>query len=406
MRRVLLINSAVYLPGEGGYKRTMYLLDMMLNMGYECVLLTSDFNHYSKASRDISSFRQNYPRYNRSIQILHKVPYKKNVSIKRFYSDKLFERSIAKWVEKNISSFDVVFASDQEAVLNISKLLKEHNVPLVIDIRDLFPEALKVVIKNDTLYRILTWPFSRFEDKAYACADELVAVSQEYLERGLKTNKNSKHPEVVYLGSTFELFDAGIEKYANSIDKQSDEFWITYVGTIGASYDFKTIITAMARLKEKYPGLRFKILGQGPYEEEHKVYASTIGADNVDFLGFMDYQKMAAYLSKTDITINNIKKNASQSIINKVADYFASGKPMLNSCRNEEMQWLIDHYRTGLNYDAENVDDFLKKFEILYSDSEMRMNMGSNARKLAMEKFDRNNSYKKIIKVIEQVTAQ
>lgn len=403
MRRVLLINSAVYLPGEGGYKRTMYLLDMMLKMGYECVLLTSDFNHYSKKKRDVSKFRNEYSGYNQSIQILHKLPYKKNVSFKRFYSDKKFENSIAKWVKRNINNFDVVFASDQEAVLNISPILKKNKIPLVIDIRDLFPEALKVVLKNETIYKILTWPFSKLEDKAYSCADEIVAVSKEYLERGLKTNKKSVHPEIVYLGSTLELFDAGIEKYAPEINKSKDEFWISYVGTIGASYDFKTIITAMGRLGKKYPGLKFKVLGHGPYEEEHKEYAKFIGADNVNFLGFMDYQKMAAYLSKTDITINNIKKNASQSIINKVSDYFASGKPMLNSCRNEEMQWLISNFKTGLNYEAENVDDFIRKFEVLYNDKDLRIEMGRNARKLAEKKFDRKNSYKKIIEIIENV---
>ena len=112
---------------------------------------------------------------------------------------------------------------------------------------------------------------------------------------------------------------------------------------------------------------------------------------------------MAAYLSKTDITINNIKKNASQSIINKVSDYFASGKPMLNSCRNEEMQWLISNFKTGLNYEAENVDDFIRKFEVLYNDKDLRIEMGRNARKLAEKKFDRKNSYKKIIEIIENV---
>lgn len=32
MKKVLFINSAVYLPGEGGYKRSMYLLDMMIRL--------------------------------------------------------------------------------------------------------------------------------------------------------------------------------------------------------------------------------------------------------------------------------------------------------------------------------------------------------------------------------------
>lgn len=402
MKNVLFVNSSIYLPGEGGYKRTLYLLDMMLEMGYKCTLLTGDFNHYSKKSRDINKFRNNYPEYNKSIEILHKIPYKKNVSFKRFYSDKMFESNIAKWVKHHIKEYDVVFVSDQEAVIKISRILKNETATLIIDIRDLFPEALKVVFKNELLYKFLTYPFKIHEDKSFACADELVAVSKEYLERGLLTNKKSQNPEVVYIGATLELFDEGINSYSNKIVKQDNEFWITYAGTIGASYDFKTIIDAMSILEKQHSNIKFKILGQGPDEKMLKENCKEIGTFNVDFLGFKNYPEMAAYLSKSDITINNIKKNASQSIINKVADYFASGKPMLNSCRNKEMQWLINNFKTGLNYEAENVQDFIDKFYVLYNDKSLCSKFGKNARQLAESQFDRKTSYKKIINVIEK----
>ena len=222
------------------------------------------------------------------------------------------------------------------------------------------------------------------------------------MERGLLTNKKSQNPEVVYIGATLELFDEGINSYSNKIVKQDNEFWITYAGTIGASYDFKTIIDAMSILEKQHSNIKFKILGQGPDEKMLKEYCKEIGTFNVDFLGFKNYPEMAAYLSKSDITINNIKKNASQSIINKVADYFASGKPMLNSCRNKEMQWLINNFKTGLNYEAENVQDFIDKFYVLYNDKSLCSKFGKNARQLAESQFDRKTSYKKIINVIEK----
>lgn len=77
MKRVLLINDAVYLPGEGGYKRTMYLFNMMLELGYDVTLLTGDFNHYAKKNRNVEKFRKDYPEYNDNLVILHKIPYKK-----------------------------------------------------------------------------------------------------------------------------------------------------------------------------------------------------------------------------------------------------------------------------------------------------------------------------------------
>lgn len=405
MKRVLFINYAVYLPGEGGYKRTMYLFNMMRRLGYPVTLLTGDFNHYAKRKRDVSKFREEYPEYKDDIQILHKLPYKKNISIARYVSDRVFAYQEAKWVKQHLDDYDVIFLNmpDSDAVIKIRKLLEGTKKAMVLDIRDLHPEAMKVVFRNPIVYRILTYPMKKRADRAYASADELVAVSQEYLDRGLSCNNRAVDPAVVYLGSALELFDEGVEQYAAEVCKPDHEFWITYAGTIGASYDFRTIIEAMANLKNEFPDVRLIILGQGPEESELKKYAQDMGADNVRFLGFMDYPKMAAFLSKTDVTINNIKKNASQSIINKVADYFASGRPVLNSCKNREMQWLIDHYETGLNYEAENVEDFIEKFETLYRSPELRARMGCHARDLAEKRFDRKNSYRRIIEVIDNV---
>ena len=408
MRKVLFINSSIYLPGEGAYKRTLYLFDMMKRRGYNVTLLTGDFNHYNKKKRNVESFYKNHPEYT-DIIMLHKMKYKRNISFMRYLSDYKFAYDSFVWVKKNIKKYDVLYLNmpNMYAIKKISPICKKYRIPMVIDIRDLYPEAMKIFLKNELIYKILTFPMKKSANKAYACADEFVAVSKEYLERGLSVNTKVKRPTVVYIGASLERFDEGVKKYSTSIKKSSDEFWLAYVGTIGVSYDLLTVIKAVEKLKkEKKLNVRFKILGQGPQEEELKNYVKRNNIDNIDFMGFMSYEKMAAYLSKCDVMINCIKKNASQSIINKVADYFASGKPVLNSCKNEEMKWLISHYKTGYNYEAENEESFIEKVLCLYNNAAYRELSGSNSRKLAEEKFDRKNSYKEIIKIIDNVEFQ
>lgn len=405
MRKVLIINSSVYLPGEGGYKRSMYLFDTMMKMGYDVTLLTGDFNHYSKQQRDVEKFRREYPEYS-GIEILHKMPYKKNISFVRYISDIVFSRDAAKWTVNHIDDYDVIYTSmpDMGTINRISNACKKTKTPLIIDVRDLHPEALRVVLKNETLYKICTYPMKRSADKAYSCADELIAVSEEYLERGREVNPDTPNPTVVYIGATMKKFDGGVEKFSSEIEKNDNEIWVAYSGTIGASYDLDTIIFAVDRLaSENKINVRLKIFGQGPDEPRLHQLVSDKNINNVDFMGFLEYEKMAAYLSKSDITVNCIKKKASQSIINKVADYFAAGKPMLNSCQNKEMQWLIDNFRTGINYEPNNADDFIDKFLLLYNDKSKAAEYGKNARNLAKEKFDRESSYKKIIEIIDTV---
>ena len=404
-KRTLLINGAVYLPGEGGYKRTMYLFDMMRRMGYSVTLLTSDFNHYAKKVRDVKKFREDYPEYN-DIEIVHMPSYSKNISLKRYYSEKVHANNIKKWCKQHISEYDVVMVS-MPAIGTIKKIhpmCEKHGVKMLIDVRDLRPESFRVVVKNELLYKIMFWGMKRSADRAYSYADEMVAVSEEYLARGMSCNHKAKDPVAVYIGSALEKFDDGVRKYAKDIIKPENEIWVTYAGTLGASYDLLTLIKA-AKVIQEDPNnqVRIKILGQGPDESKYRQAVKAEGVRIVEFLGFKPYEEMAAFLSKSDMTINSVKKNGSQSIINKVADYFAAGIPMINGCSCKEQQIMVDQYQVGLNYEPENVDSLVEVIRTLAADSKKRQVYGENARNLAMIKFDRKNSYLEIIKRIDNM---
>lgn len=402
-RRVLLVNNSVYLPGEGGYKRTMYMFDMMKKLGYQVTLITGDFNHYSKQHRDIKRFRTEYAEYE-NIKFLHMPVYKKNISLKRYYSEKYWAHQFKNWFKKHAKEFDVVFFSDIDYNLAVDRICNKNAIKKIVDIRDLRPEAFHVVVKNDLLYKILFFPMKLKANKSYACADEFVAVSQEYLDRGLSANTKSKNPVVVYLGSTFGRYFDGVEKYKDEFIKPQNDIWITYAGTLGGSYDIETIILAAKKIKDiGKTNIKFKILGQGPDEKKFKRCKEEIHADNVEFVGFLPYEKMAAFLSKSDITINAVKKNASQSIINKVADYLFAGIPMLNSCTCKEQLDMVNDYKIGLNYEAENAESLAECILQLISDKSKCIEYGENAKKLALEKFDRRTSYLEILKRIDEV---
>ena len=404
-RRVLFVNNVVYLPGEGGYKRTLYLFDMMRNMGYQTTLITSNFNHYKKEVRDLDKFKREHPDSG-DIRFIKVPPYKTNISLKRYYSEWVWTFKFKKWLKEHIDEYDVIYMNmpDYDQINAVKGLCKKHGKKIILDVRDLRPEAFHVMIKNDTLFKILFYWMRVSADNAYKCADELVAVSEEYLKIAQRVNRKSKNPAVVYIGAIIDKFYEGIQKYADGIDKPKDEIWATYAGTLGESYDLNTVIDAAKIVADdgRYK-LRLKIIGQGPSADSLKQYAEHHGVSNVDFIGFVDYEMMAAWLSKSDFTINAIKKKASQSIINKVADYFAAGIPMLNSCCCQEQLDMVDNFKVGVNYepgDAQGLADIIIK---LAGDEALRKEMGANARKLAESKFDRRNSYKELINRIDTV---
>ena len=403
--RILFYNSAVYLPGEGGYKRTMYLFDMMRNMGYDVTLVTSDFNHYAKTKRDVAKFRREYPDYS-DVVILPAIPYSKNISIKRWISGLVYRRTLMKWFKQNYSKYDVVYTNMPGADTNIamSKVCKKNNIKMIVDVRDLRPEVFRVLLKKDWLYKLVTFKMKLDADKAYNTADELLAVSNEYLQRGLSANNHFRNPKAVYIGAILDKFYKGIEKYASGIHKPEGEIWATYAGTLGNTYDLYTLIDVAKSLQDDgYKGMRFKILGQGPEDKPLKLYAKTKHVENVDFIGFVDYEMMAAYLSKSDMTINSLKARASQSIINKVADYFAAGIPILNGSLCKEMQDLVDDNKVGVNFEPENIESLKNAILYIINNPEKSKEFGENAKSLALKKFDRKTSYLEIIKTIEEV---
>lgn len=403
--RVLLINGFIYLPGEGGYKRTLYLFNMMKELGYHITLLTGDFNHYAKKVRDVKKFREEYPDF-KDIEIVHMPAYTKNVSYSRWKSGKVWAKNVYTWLKENYNHYDVVYANmpDIPTILKIKDFCHGKGLKLIIDVRDLWPEVFRVLLKKEWLYRLITYPIKKRADRCYAAADELMAVSNEYLQRGLSVNTKAKNRKAVYIGATFDRFYSGIEKYASYIEKKNGEVWVTYAGTLGSTYDLYTLLDAAAVIQGS--GLEhivFKILGQGPEEESLKSYATEKNLKNVDFVGFVDYEKMAAYLSKSDMTINSVKRRASQSIINKVADYFAAGIPCLNGSLCQEMRQLIDDYQTGVNFEPENVNSLVDAIVQIDKNKAKAKQFGENAKKLATEKFDRRITYPQIISLIDSV---
>ena len=111
---------------------------------------------------------------------------------------------------------------------------------------------------------------------------------------------------------------------------------------------------------------------------------------------------MVAHLTHCDIAVNPISKGAAQSIINKHADYAASGLPVVSTQESAEYRHLVENYGFGINCGVDNVEDVANALLSLILNSEMREEMGKNSRKLAEEKFDRKTSYTRIVEDVKK----
>lgn len=394
----------MWFPCEPGPSRFFDIAMKFVQNGYEVEVITSSFQHFKKEPRDIELIeKQNYPFH---IVYIDVPLYKKNIDIRRIYSNISAAKNVLKYLRDNTKNYNAVYCSipANNIAAKVALYCKENEIPLIVDIEDLWPEAMKMIVKQRFIRKLLFYPFIRDAEITYRNADAVIGTSEDYTNRAFKRNKRIIPSETVYVGCDLEIFDKGVRDYSAGIEKSANEFWVTYAGSIGTSYDIKTLILAGKELLDNgYKNIQIKILGTGPLKEELEAFAKKLECNNVEFLGYVPYPKMAAYLSKSEILVNSFVKNAPQSIVNKIGDYLAAGKPMINTLENPIFCNLICQYDVGLNIMPENVQALYDAILDIKSNPEKMVQNAGNARFLAEKEFDRDTSYKKIVGVVEQI---
>lgn len=400
-RIAIIAPGYAWLPGESGTSRFSYMAGFLAEHGYKVDLVGSTFQHFAKAPRDIERLKAMPLPY--KLVFIEEPGYRKNIDIRRIYSNYILARNTIQFLERHISEYDLVYCVIPPNILSakVGKICHQYRVPFIVDIEDLWPEAMKMVVKVPFASNVLFYSYWRDAEKTYRYADGVVGTSEEYTMRAFKKRKKDIPYATVYVGTEIDMFDEGVRKYSSELKKPDNEFWITYAGSIGASYDIRTLIDAAKMLLCRGRSeIKIYILGTGPLKEELEQYAKDINCENVIFMGYVEYQKMAAFLAKSDVLINSYVKNAPQSIVTKIGDYLAAGKPIINTLLNPEFCRMVEQNGLGVNIEAEDAKELAETILELYQDAPLRAKISLNARRLAEEKFDRKVGYRQVVEMV------
>lgn len=366
----------------------------ILSEKHDVEIVTSDFYHGTK-----TYFTESLNQLPYKVTMLHEISYNRNISLKRFFSHFKWGQKVRKYLE-SIEKPDVIYCAvpTLKASYEAAKYCEKNNIKFIIDIQDLWPEAFKMVFHVPVVSNIIFTPFKWMANGVYKRADEVIAVSDTYVNRVLYVNKKTKVGLTVFLGTDMRTFDENVKH--NPMKKLDNELWLAYCGTLGASYDLTCVFDALVLLRHKRIQLpKFVVMGSGPRKEEFEAYAKKKQLDVV-FTGRLPYDQMCGRLKACDMTVNPITHGAAQSIINKHGDYAMSGLPVLNTQECDEYRNLVTKYNMGFNCANNDAEDLANKLEQLIQSKALRLEMGRNARRCAEERFDRKSSYKEIIDAI------
>ena len=375
---------------EENNSRFVYLAKLLCrDTNNHVELITSDFNHAEKKRFNSIGELESV-----KITALHESGYPKNVCLKRFVSHKELAKNLCAYLlKRNKPDLCYCAVPSLDVADIVAEYCKENNVRFIIDIQDLWPEAFKMVFHVPIISNLIFAPMKKQADRIYQSADHIVAVSKTYADRAVAVNKKCELPTVVYLGTDREDFN----KYSGDKYEKKEGILIGYVGSMSESYDLRTVIDAIAKIKEH--DIKLLAMGDGSLKNTFATYSEEKGI-NAEFTGRLSYPQMAERLKQCDIAVNPIRSGSAGSIINKVGDYAMAGLPVVNTQECPEYRNLLEQYCAGINCKCEDSDEISAAILKLSDDSELRTEMAKNSRKLGLEMFDRRNSYRKITDVI------
>lgn len=283
---------------------------------------------------------------------------------------------------------DVILATSPQFFTAVSGrfLGKVKKLPWIMEVRDLWPDSIKHVgaFGDSLIIRFL----EREELKCYKTAAGIVTVTDSFkriiAERGIDTGKM----KVVKNGANMALFQPS-DRHPELEEKLrlKGKFVVGYIGTHGMAHKLDFIIECAAKVSDER--IHFLFIGDGAEKKRVISRAADLGLSNVTFLDPVPKEKVADYLSLTDVALVPLKKTElfTTVIPSKIFENAAMCKPILLGV-DGEARAIIEQYHAGLFFEPENEQDFLKKLDRLAQGKELYESCQDGCARLAKD-FDR-----------------
>lgn len=375
----------------------------LLNKGHDVTIFAASTVHNS----DINLIEDNSLYKVEKIEGIQYVYIKtsnyKNNGINRIknmveYSFKLFK------VAKHFKRPELIIATSVHPLTWVSgyKLSKKYKVRFFAETADLWPETLVSMgkIKGNSIPAKLLYKLEKF---IYVKADKLIFTfpgGKDYVKSiGLDSSK------VRYINNGVDIDGFNNDKHNfnyEDVDLDSNhKFKVLYTGSMGTANELSYLIQAAEDLQSKgIDRIRFILFGEGYERVLLEEYVNKNKITNIIFKGKVDKKFIPSILSKSDLNIvtgKYIDLYKYGLSLNKLFDYFASGKPTLS---NIECGYdMLDEYKCGLTVKGGSkealVEGILKFYNMGKKDYEEYTN---NALKSAID-FD----YKKLTDQLQKV---
>jgi glycosyltransferase involved in cell wall biosynthesis len=402
--------GAIPIKGEEQNRpfRQNMIVNYLAKRGHNVTWFSSTFNHRTKEYR----FNNNMTieEGNKKIVLIHpSIGYKKNISIKRILNHIDLSKKLEKYIN-TLDKPDIIISSYPaiEVAKVVSKYSKSNNIPLIIDVRDLWPDLFETVFLKGTktIGHLLLSPYYFSAKKVFTTATAITGVTDDFVKFGLKyadRKKNQWDKSFPFGYPDFILSKDNENSSKDILEKKGVDFnknIICYFGSIGATADFSHIIRVANSLKNQ--DIQFVIGGLGDQLDVLKKQASS----NVVFLGWITKDEIWTIMkySKAGIVPFIQHDNFEKNLTNKMIEYLAGGLPILSNI-NGLLGELLQKYNCGFVYDSSE-KKLLSAILSLIENIDLQKVMSNNARNLFEKNYLADNVYNDFVDYIEEINKE
>lgn len=381
------------------------------NTDHKVIWWTSLFNHFTKKF-EFKNEKEYCPNKNLTVKLIKGTGYKKNVSIARILDHWKIKKRFAKKILNEIEKPDVIIASFPTIGLcNESiKYGYVNKIPVLIDYRDLWPEAFEDIAPNfiKPIFKTIFHPLHVHTNRVLRGASGIIGITDNFLHLALNKINRKQNYFDNYFPHTYKKLLLSADDIAIQSDywlsksvKDDDSIKICFFGTLGHQFDLETVVESFDKLKEQ--NIKLIICGSG-HKKEHLVKIAS-NNPNIIFPGYMNAKQIKYLLSISHIGLCPYlpKKMFLEAIPGKIIEYMSEGLELLTTLEKGVVGQIVEKNNFGLNYLAFDKMSFIDCVKKLCTKIN---NNKSNKQKIIKyydQNFDQDTVLKKYVYHIEKV---
>ncbi|HKF81036.1 MAG TPA: glycosyltransferase family 4 protein [Thermoleophilaceae bacterium] len=300
---------------------------------------------------------------------------------------------------------DVIYATSPPLTMALPALAaaRRHRVPLVFEVRDLWPEApiQMGVLTNPLLKRLARG----LERHVYRSAAHVIALSPGMREGVIAAGTPAGKVTLVPNASDLELFspDRDGSEFRERL-RLGDRFVCSYFGTMGEANDLTQVIEAAALMDDD---VRFVLHGDGKRRPALERLVRERGVGNVVFSDPLPDKDSVARLAAASDACMTIYKDVPILCTcspNKLFDTFAAGRAAIVNTPGW-LQQLVEQGEAGVYVRPADPAHLADRVAFMRDHPELVERYGRNARKLAETEFSRDMLTERALGVLERAAA-